>query len=123
LAEDKTTEHWFRPYKPPDISVDGNTVESVKTQELWQFAIIGWSMSSRPNTPYPISASTVAAEQRKYLAVRKHGLGREGVAPSRRGVRGQHPWNILGSKSCILVRYGGWTHKFMTSLKRIWSDN
>jgi len=38
--------------------------------------------------------------------VRKHGLGREGVAPSRRGVRGQHPWNILGSKSCILVRYG-----------------
>ena len=31
LAEDKTTEHLFLPYKPPDISVDGNTVESVNS--------------------------------------------------------------------------------------------
>jgi len=40
--------------KPPDISVDGNTVESVNGFVYLgsKFTIIGWSMSSRPNTPY-----------------------------------------------------------------------
>ena len=53
----------------------------------------------------------LAAERRKYLGVRKHGVGRrtvrEGVTPPTMGSRGITPqknfWENFRSKSCVLV--------------------